>query len=59
MPILKYIIVSLMKILIVNQRVSNSPSKIRPMVRTEYRGQARLRFVEAKPIAAGRAVGAR
>ena len=29
MPILKYIIVSLMKILIVNQRVSNSPSKIR------------------------------
>ena len=47
--------VSSTKILIVNQCVSNSPSKIRPMVRVEYKGQACLPFVEAKPIAAGRA----
>ena len=33
----------------------NSPSKIRPMERVEYREQACLHFVEAMPIAAGRA----
>ena len=43
------------KLSVVNQVVSNSPSKIRPMVRVEYKGQANLPFVEAKPIAAGRA----
>ena len=47
--------VSSTKLFIVNQCVSNSPSKIRPMARVEYKGQACLHFVEAKPIAAGRA----
>ncbi len=50
-----WINVSSTKLLIVNQCVSSSPSKIRPMVRVEYKGQASLPFVEAKPIAAGRA----
>ena len=44
-----------MKLSFDNQSVSISPSKIRPMVRAEYRGQVGLHFVEAKPIAAGRA----
>ena len=38
-----------------NQRISNSHSKIGPMERAEYRGQTCLHFVEAMPIAAGRA----